>query len=129
MFFVYSILLACGINPDTKKKSEKISSGPETTDKLKGRWIEETDSTSIIEFTEKELIVYYDSTEVNRYEFTLFNGLPGEGGYEAVSGRVIQIEESKDNFHHFKIVILDSNYLELEHRGSVQTKFYKRLKN
>jgi hypothetical protein len=96
--------------------------------KLQGRWQEEADSLNILEFSKNEMIQFYGGSEINRYPVTIFNGFPGKGGYEYPAGRVIQIEESKDNFHHFKIVILDSNYLELEHRGLVQSKFYKRLK-
>lgn len=126
--FILLVLISCG-NASEKKATESEEKKKNGTFlKLQGRWQEEADSLNILEFSKNEMIQFYGGSEINRYPVTIFNGFPGKGGYEYPAGRVIQIEESKDNFHHFKIVILDSNYLELEHRGSVQSKFYKRLK-
>lgn len=128
-FLLLLVLFSCGNSSEKKapKSDDKELKG--TLLILQGRWQEEEDTLNVLEFTNDEMIQFYGGSEINRYPVTIFNGFPGKGGYEDPAGRVIQIEESKDNFHHFKIVILDSNYLELEHRGSVQTKFYKRLNN
>jgi len=125
---ILMFLLSCGqySEDSTENKNKKI----ETTGtilQLKGKWIEKRDSLHMIEFTSIEMVDFYNNSEINRYKLTFFDGLPGEGGYEDPFGRVIQIEESKDNFHHFTILILDSNYLELIHRSSGETKKYNRL--
>lgn len=96
---------------------------------LKGTWIEEKDSLHIIEFTDSLMIEKYSGSIINRYGMKFFEGMPGKGGYEDPAGMVIQIEESKDNFHHFIIEVLNSNNLELLHRGAGQRKYYNRLKN
>jgi hypothetical protein len=131
-FFPIIILLflvSCGESKEEKSenslKDQEVSG---TILQLKGTWIEIKDSLHILEFSETEMIDFYNNSEINRYGLTFFDGLPGEGGFEDASGKVIQIEESKDNFHHFTILILDSNYLELIHRSSGVTKKYNRLK-
>lgn len=122
-------LVSCSeSSEETSKVRLKEQEVSGTILQLKGNWIEIKDSLHILEFTETEMVDFYNHTEINRYGLTFFDGLPGEGGFEDPSGRVIQIEESKDNFHHFTILILDSNYLELIHRSSGVTKKYNRLK-
>lgn len=121
-------LVSCGESSNNNKYivcHRNVSEG--TILQLKGTWVEIKDSLHVLEFSEKEMVDFYNNSEINRYPLTIFDGLPGEGGYEDPSGRVIQIEESKDNFHHFTILILDSNYLELIHRSSGETKKYNRL--
>ncbi len=122
------LLFSCGQSTEKSidpKKDKVKTSG--TILQLKGTWKEIKDSLHILEFTSTEMIDFYNNSEINRYGVTIFEGLPGEGGYENPLGRVIQIEESKDNFHHFTILILDSNYMELIHRSSGETKKYNRL--
>lgn len=128
--FFISILFHFSCSDSANKKSEvklKEQEAPRTILQLKGTWIEIKDSLHILEFSETEMVDFYNNSEINRYGLTFFDGLPGEGGYEDPAGKVIQIEESKDNFHHFTILILDSNYLELVHRTSGQIKKYNRL--
>lgn len=121
-------LVSCG-NSEVNQSEENVNhkEAPGTILNLKGSWVEIKDSLHILEFTQSEMIDFYNNSEINRYDLTIFDGLPGEGGYEDPAGKVIQIEESKDNFHHFTILILDSNYLELVHRTSGQIKKFNRL--
>lgn len=111
--------------PNEAKNENYVTQG--TILQLKGTWIEIKDSLHILEFTETRMLDFYNNSEINRYAVTIFSGLPGEGGFEDPAGKVIQIEESKDNFHHFTILILDSNYLELVHRTSGQIQKFNRL--
>lgn len=121
-------LLSCGQSSDNYVYTECGDNLVESTLlQLNGKWKESKDSLHILEFTSTEMVDFYNNSEINRYRVTIFDGLPGEGGYEDPLGKVIQIEESKDNFHHFTILILDSNYLELVHRTSGQIKKYNRL--
>lgn len=124
LFFLVSCGSVVEKSNETKIEKEEV---PGTILQLKGTWIEIKDSLHILEFTSAEMIDFYNNSEINRYSMTIFDGLPGEGGYEEPAGKVIQIEESKDNFHHFTILILDSNYLELVHRTSGQIKKFNRL--
>lgn len=121
-------LISC---TDSEEKSNEAKNENYVTQgtilQLKGTWIEIKDSLHILEFTETQMLDFYNNSEINRYSLTIFDGLPGEGGFEDPEGKVIQIEESKDNFHHFTILILDSNYLELVHRTSGQIKKFNRL--
>lgn len=130
-FISFLFFFSCSSSSEeTTTESNKEQEGsPGTILRLKGQWAEIKDSLHVLEFTETEMIDVYNNSEINRYPITFFDGLPGEGGFEDPSGTVIQIEESKDNFHHFTILILDSNYLELIHRSSGETKKYKRLLN
>jgi hypothetical protein len=122
-------LVSCGNSSEVYQTEEnvKLKEAPGTILQLKGTWVEIKDSLHILEFTETKMTDFYNQTEINHYYMTFFEGLPGEGGYEDPLGRVIQIEESKDNFHHFTILILDSNYMELIHRSSGENKKYNRL--
>ena len=124
---ILMFLLSCGQYSEDSTENNTKTETNGTILQLKGKWIEKRDSLHLIEFTTNEMIDFYNNSEINRYSLTFFDGLPGEGGYEDPFGRVIQIEESKDNFHHFTILILDSNYLELIHRSSGETKKYNRL--
>jgi hypothetical protein len=126
---VLLFLFSCGESSDKKSETgDKEQEVSGTILQLKGKWVEKRDSLHILEFTTSEMVDFYNSLEINRYRLLFFDGLPGEGGYEDPFGRVIQIEESKDNFHHFTVLILDSNYLELIHRSSGIIKKYNRLK-
>jgi hypothetical protein len=121
-------LVSCGESSDNNKYivcPRNVVEG--TIPQLKGTWVEKKDSLHVLEFTETEMVDFYNNSEINRYSLTIFDGLPGQGGYEDPAGKVIQIEESKDNFHHFTILILDSNYMELIHRTSGQIKKFNRL--
>ena len=129
-YLTFNLPFLCSCSNTAEKKSEVNNSQKEvfgTILQLKGSWIEKSDSLHILEFTETQMFDFYNNLEINRYSVTIFEGLPGEGGFEDSAGKVIQIEESKDNFHHFTILILDSNYLELVHRTSGQIKKFNRL--
>lgn len=128
-FFIVLItfLYSCNSNPKEKVVEEK----PEekvTINKLKGRWQEEKDSLHITEFDDEKMKVFYNNNLVSSYDYVIFQGIAGDGGYESPKGRTIRIEESKDHFYNFLIIVLDSNYLELQHEQSDLHWFFKRLK-
>ncbi len=126
--WIFLLFISCSEKKSDSVDEKKAAQNP-TIDMLRGTWIEEKDSLHIIEFTDTLMIEKYSGSIINQYELKFFEGMPGKGGYEDPAGMVIQIEESKDNFHHFIIEVLNSNNLELFHRGAGQRKFYNRLKN
>lgn len=128
IFYLALLLFSFSCSPQEEKKQETPQEEKVTINKLKGRWQEEKDSLHITEFTEESMKVYYAGSQVNDYPYVIFQGIPGQGGFESTKGRTIRIEESKDHYYNFLIIVLDSNYLELKHEQSDLTWFFKRLK-
>lgn len=125
---LYSLFLFAFSCSSNENKKEIIQEEKVTINKLKGRWQEEKDSLHITEFSEEKMKVFYAGSQVNDYPYVIFEGIPGQGGFESTKGRTIRIEESKDHYYNFLIIVLDSNYLELKHETSDLTWFFKRLK-
>lgn len=117
---------SCNIDSN-KNISEKKVEEKGTASKLSGRWQEEKDTAHLVSFDHQKMTVFYNGSQINQYDYTVFQGIPGDGGFESASGRTIRIEESKDNFYNFLIIVLDSNYLELKHQDSDLTWFFKKL--
>ncbi len=123
---IFILIQSCSSSEN--KKDESLPEEKVTVNKLKGRWQEEKDSLHIAEFNDETMKVFYGRTMVNDYPYVVFEGIPGQGGFESTKGRTIRIEESKDHYYNFLIIVLDSNYLELKHEKSDLTWFFKRLK-
>lgn len=130
--FIYIIYTLAILQSCSNSSNKEIENPPTeekiTINKLKGRWQEEKDTLHITEFTEENMKVFYGGSQVNDYPYVIFQGIPGQGGFESTKGRTIRIEESKDHYYNFLIIVLDSNYLELKHEQSDLTWFFKRLK-